>query len=343
MNILVTGASGTVGYSAINQLIKQNSNINIIAFDLFSHKNKKKLKVFNQKITIIYGDVSNSTDLEQIPPKIDVAIHLAAIIPPLADEYPKLAEKVNVDGTKNLVNHLEKNSPNCMIIYASSISVYGDRIENPLIKTTDNYKPSVGDEYALTKISAEQIVRQSKLKWSIFRLTAIFGYNNHKAGKIMFHMPLETPIEFATPEDTGRAFANSIYKIDELNNKIFNLSGGEKCRISYRDFIEKSFKNAGLGKVIFPEKAFATINFHCGYYADGHILENILHFRKDTVENYFNQHKKSVNSFKKTITRIFSSIIQKYMLKKSEPYNALINNETNAIIRFFGENIPLNS
>jgi nucleoside-diphosphate-sugar epimerase len=97
-----------------------------------------------------------------------VVIHLAAIIPPLADKKPRLAQKVNVNGTKNLMECLEEFSPKTFFLHASSISVYGDRIKNPWIKVSDHLSPSDRDEYALTKIEAEKIIASSELHCLFF-------------------------------------------------------------------------------------------------------------------------------------------------------------------------------
>ena len=37
-------------------------------------------------------------------------------------------------------------------VYSSSISVYGDRLQNPNIKVTDSLLPSQGDEYAAVRL-----------------------------------------------------------------------------------------------------------------------------------------------------------------------------------------------
>ncbi len=41
----------------------------------------------------------------------------------------------------------------------------------------------------------------------------------------MFHMPLNTPMEITTAEDTGRAFAKALVNFDKLEGSIFNLGG----------------------------------------------------------------------------------------------------------------------
>ena len=331
--ILLTGASGTVGYEVLKQLCEIKNKYEVTVFDIKSRKTIKKFKPFNNEINIVYGNLNNNDDLIKVCYDKDVVIHLAAIIPPLADEKPELSHQVNVLGTENLINLLELHSPNAFFLYSSSISVYGDRLHNPMITIQDTINPSEGDEYAKTKILAENIIQNCKLDWSIFRLTAIMG--GHKISKLMFHQPLKTSLEIASPEDTARAFANAMDKQEQLSKKIFNLGGGENCRIIYDDFLSNSFKIFGLGKLDFLPKTFAEKNFHCGFYEDGYVLDNILNFRKDTLTNYFENEKSKVSLFKKAIISIFNKPIKKYLQRQSEPLAAYVNQDIKLIQHYF--------
>lgn len=331
--VLLTGASGTVGFEALKQLYAKRDEYQITVFDLKTKKGAKKLSPYKNDVEIVYGDISNKEDVAKVSKDKDFVIHVAAIIPPLADDEPALAEKVNTLGTQNLVEALETYSPNAFICYSSSISVYGDRIIDYNIKVGDEIRPSVGDEYALTKIAAEDIITKSKLDWSIFRLTAIMG--GHKVSKLMFHMPLATPMEICTPADTARAFVNAIPSKAKVSKRIFNLGGGENCRISYIDFLTKSFDIYGLGEVDFPEKAFAEHNFHCGYYVDGQDLEDAVAFRKDSLDDYFQKEINGVSGIQKGATKCLKGIIKKQLAKQSEPLEALRDNDTDMINRFF--------
>ena len=335
--ILLTGASGTIGYEVLKQLYEKREEYEITAFDVKSPNSVKKLKLFSNEVEIVYGNISEVNDLIKVCSGKDVVIHLAAIIPPLADEKPKLSYQVNTVGTKNLIRLLEKNSPNVFFLYSSSISVYGDRISNPFITTNDIINPSYGDVYAETKIEAEESIKRSKLSWSIFRLSAIMGA--HKISKLMFHLPLKTPMEIATPKDAARAFVNAIATPKPLLNRIFNLGGGGKCRIRYDEFLSRSFSIYGLGKLDFPPKSFAEKNFHCGYCADGDELENILNFRKETVDDYFEREKKKTSPFIKLFTSIFKWAIKKYLINQSEPLNAIKKKDLKMINRFFNISI----
>ncbi len=331
--ILLTGASGTVGYAVLKQLFQLRHKYNITVFDLETRKSRAIFSRYKNEIEIVYGDIYDNDDIIKVCRQKDVVIHLAAIIPPLADAKPELARKVNIIGTENLIRNLENLSPCAFFLYSSSISVYGNRVENPMIKVSDPLSPSEGDEYAKTKIAAEQIIRNSKLDWSIFRLTAIM--ESHKVTKLMFHMPLATCLEIATSEDTARAFILAIENRPRLSKKIFNLGGGEKCRTTYKEFLTRSFEISGLGKLDFPPKAFAEKNFHCGFYADGDDLENILHFRQDSLDRYFEKTEKSISFCEKQLTKIFQKQIKKNLLKESEPYKAFISKDKQGIKHYF--------
>lgn len=331
-HILITGASGTVGREIVTQL-SQNKNARLYVFDILNKKTKRFYEEFKNHIHFIAGDISNETDIAKIPAGMDAAIHLAAIIPPAADDFPELAHTINTEGTRLLVRHLEDTSPDCFFMYSSSVSVYGDRLDNPDIRVGDALVPSEGDLYAVTKIEAEKIIRASRLLWTIFRLTGIM--KNHKISRLMFHMPLDTPFEISTPEDTARAFINGLEKQEKLSFRIFNLGGGAQSTISYREFLQRSFDIYGLGKLAFPEKAFAEKNFHCGRMVDGDELENILHFRKDTMESYLDKTAKPVSQIQKILTFLVSPIVKWFLLRQSEPYQAWKTGDISLINRFF--------
>lgn len=329
--ILLTGASGTIGYQVLSQLV-DNVEYRVSVFDVKSSKAEKLFAPFINKIDIFYGDIRNPLEVKIAVKGKHRIIHLAALIPPLADENPPLAEAINIEGTKNILEAMDKEA---FLLYASSISVYGDRIENPMITTEDPLFASPYDEYALTKIAAERLVKDSDKQWSIFRLSAVMGYGNHKVSPLMFHMPLKTPMEIITPEDTARAFVNALEHKEKLLFRIFNLGGGENNRILYKDFLQRSFHIFGLGEFNFPAKAFAEKNFHCGYYADGDELEDILHFRKETLATYFAKVKANFSPIKRFFATLFRGVIKKHLLKKSEPYRAYLTKDSNLMARFF--------
>ena len=336
-NVLLTGASGTIGTEIMKQLA-QSDNVRLTVFDIKNARTKKLFAPYERTVDIIWGNISNAEDLKNIPQNLDVVIHLAAIIPPLSDEKPELSRKVNITGTQNLIQQLEKTSPNAFLLYSSSIAVYGDHVQNPFISVHEPLNAGKDDIYAQSKIECEKLIQRCGLDWSVFRLTAIM--KNHKISKLMFHMPLSTIMEICTPPDTARAFVQAIGHRNELTGKVFNLGGGKSCYITYREFLNRSFQIYGLGKADFPEHAFAERNFHCGMYVDGDELENILHFRNDTIDTYFEDQKRSVNQAVRFLSTMLRVFIKQGLLLQSEPLKAFKSKNESQMSRFF---FPLKS
>ena len=334
--ILITGATGGIGIELLRQLKDRNQleGISVLARD--SKKNRKLLASYSDLISIFWGDLMDKSSLVPACKNQDVVIHLAGLIPPAFHENDARSLKINVEGTRNVISVLEEHTPNAFLVFSSSVVVYGDRLETPEIKVGDPLDPEQYDQYGIAKIQTETDIQNSKLNWTILRLSAIMGIGNHKISGIIFHVPLDTPMEICTIRDTARAFVNAPDHLDQLNKRIFNLGGGQKCRISYQDFLTRAFKSFGMGKVNFPKYTFASMNFHCGYYMDGDDLEDILGFQSDTLETYFKRFHESVPPIQRFFTKPFAGIAKWYLRTLSEPYKAYKTGNKEELIRFFG-------
>lgn len=333
VNVLLTGAAGTIGSEVLKQAAA-DSRVNLTVFDIRTKASEKLFRKFSDKVRIIYGDITNPEQVNNAAANQDVVIHLAAVIPPLADENPELAERVNTGGTVNILRALSKHAPGAFLMYSSSVSVYGDRVTNPEIRTGDALNLSAGDWYAVTKLNSEQAIQDSGVQHTIFRLSAIM--KSHKISKLMFHMPLETTLEISTPEDVARALINGIFIRKKLNGRILNIGGGRACTTSYENFLQQNFKLFGLGKLNFKPGSFAEKNFHCGFYADGDEAEALLKFRRDTLESYYEKTRKGINPIVKTLACLFRIPIKKYLQSQSEPLKALKTQDSEMINHFFG-------
>lgn len=64
-----------------------------------------------------------------------------------------------------------------------------------------------------------------------------------------------------------------------------------------RRFPDGKFQIYGLGALDFLTHAFATKNFlHLLGFVDGDELEQILHFRRDTLEDYYSQLRQHISA-----------------------------------------------
>ncbi len=342
--ILITGGAGAVGLETLRELVKSPGYIDLRVLDLPNKRTRRALAPFANRIRYIPGSVDNKEIVDEAVRGVDTVIHLAAIIPPEADSNPMRTGRTNVWGTHLLIDAVKRLAPDAFFLYASSISVYGDRLETPWIVVNDPLRPSEGDIYAAGKITAERLIRRSGLRHSIFRLTAVMSPSVARGGHIdplMFHMPLDTSLEVASSRDVGFALSRAVHHETELDGKIFNLGGGPACRLKYRDFLRRTFNALGLDFDKIDETAFATRNFHCGFYADSCELQSLLHFQRDSAESCIEWISDSVPRWKHFFTGMAKSAIERFLLEKSDPRNALKQGNRVLIERFFGNQRPL--
>lgn len=318
--VLLTGAAGAVGREAMTELVRRLDRYEVKAIELPTRSNRRCLRQYEDKVHIVWGDIRCLEDVAEAVEDVDVIIHLAAIIPPLADFDPPYAESVNVGGTRMLLAAAQRSPRTPRFIYTSSISIYGDRVADPWIEVGDPINPSPYDEYALTKIKAEELVQASGLDWTIFRLTAVMS-PEMGVDPLMFHMPLGTALEIVTCRDCGYAVVEAIEE-KELDGRIFNLGGGPKCRTSYRECLDNVLGRAGLGQAFLPGDAFADGNFHCGYYRDSDELESYLGFQREGLEDFYRQVGERVHRTARLAATMGRPLIRWWLLRSSEPWQA---------------------
>ncbi|MFX1587003.1 MAG: NAD-dependent epimerase/dehydratase family protein [Promethearchaeota archaeon] len=316
-NILITGASGSVGIKVFHEFYARNDKYNITLFLRGSKKNKKLFKDFREDLNIIWGDLRNNYEVEEAVANQDLVLHIAGIIPVSKESSPETTYAINVDGTKNIINAMLKQRIKPKIIYTSSVAVYGDRVKHPIIKVTDQIRPAKGDYYAESKIEAEKLIRNSGLDYCIFRLAYCASPAVLKFHPVMFRMPLDTSIEMILTSDIGKALANAVER-EDIWGKIFNLGGGENCRIRYGDHLDDLYEIMGLGRGFMPVEAFSTEGYHCGFYFDEGVQE-LFNFRNLTLQDFYKEVKKWIG-FKRYLTPLLRWFLRKIFIRKSEYY-----------------------
>lgn len=320
LNVLLTGAFGNVGLSTLKELIKRNYNIRV--FDIKTKRNKRIANKYKKDIKIFWGDLRYYKDVERAVSDKDVIIHVGAIIPPLADKKPKYAESVNVGGTANIIKAMEKQPKKPKLIFTSSVAIYGDRLESPLITPDDPLNPNPDDEYAKQKVKCEELIKKSSLDWAIFRLTYIVSLNKLQMDPLMFEMPLDTCIEICDTKDVGLALTNAVEN-KEIWGEVMHIAGGERCRISYREYLNEMLNIFGIGYDVLPAEAFSTKGFHCGFMTTDK-SQALLNYQRYTIDDYFNAVRKKV-AISRFFTIMFRSIARKYLLNKSHYYKEYLN------------------
>ncbi|UCC19678.1 MAG: NAD(P)-dependent oxidoreductase [Promethearchaeota archaeon] len=329
MKILLTGAFGNVGLSTLKEMLNRKYEIRI--FDIKNKRNKRLANKYKKDVEIVWGDLRSYKDVEKAVSDREIVIHVAAVIPPLADKKPKFAESVNVGGTENIIKAMETQLKKPKLIFTSSVAVYGDRLENPLITLEDPLNPNSDDEYAKQKIKCEELIKNSSLDWVIFRLTYIVSINKLKMDPLMFEMPLNTCIEICDTKDVGLALTNAVEN-KEIWGSIMHIAGGERCRITFREYLNEMLDIFGIGFEQLPEEAFRqNRGFHCGFMTT-YKSQALLNYQRYTLDDYFNAVRKKV-AFSRFFMTVIRPFARKYLLNKSHYYKEYLNNNNSGLIK----------
>ncbi|MDP6978084.1 MAG: NAD(P)-dependent oxidoreductase [Myxococcota bacterium] len=354
--ILLTGASGSMGGEAFLELKRRSATLNTRLLLRPSKVNKKNFAAFDGRdgVEIIWGDLTNPDDVLRAVEGVDVVLHPAAMISPAADAAPETARRINVGGTVNLIEAIKAQpggAESIPLVYVGSVAQYGDRLPpNEWINVGDPLKPSVHDYYALTKMEAETAVIESGLKyWASMRQTFIAIPNTLSLlDPILFHQPLDQRIELITSRDAGYGLVQAIDAPEAFWGRVYNMSGGPSCRVTYYDYMERVFSMLGLGKPheIFDRNWFALQNFHCGYYQDSHELDAFTGHFRDSLEDQLEQLNNSFPAWMRLGGSLCpKSLIKLYMKRMAEPLQWVAEEKHSHVNAFFGhrdawESIP---
>lgn len=189
MNILITGGAGYIGSVVTEHCIKNKHKVYIV--DDLSTGSKK---LINKKAKFYLCDIRKTKELEKIFIKnnFDLVIHLAAKTRVGESvKLPDLYYDVNVNGTKNIINLMNKHNVN-KIIFASSAAVYGIPKKVPLKEDEDK---SPCNPYGKNKLECETLIKNSGLAYGILRFSNVSGASDSlKGGMIQNNPSLLIPI-----------------------------------------------------------------------------------------------------------------------------------------------------
>jgi threonine 3-dehydrogenase len=217
--ILITGANGEIGHGLIANLTER-SPVRIVALDLQALDDSVRARCHR----IVSGDITDTALLENLAAAFDfdVVYHLAALLSTRSERQPRLAHRVNVDGTLNLlemtVSQARQQERDIRFLYPSSIAVYGlpdlaTRQRVGRVSEADWCEPRT--MYGINKLYCERLGRYYALFYRQLDAPAVPGRVDFRAlrfpGLISAHtVPTGGTSDFA-PEMLHAAAAGTPY------------------------------------------------------------------------------------------------------------------------------------
>lgn len=311
MKILVTGAFGNLGSLVVEKLL-QDQHV-VFAFDLENKTNKRIAKKLSHKpnLKIEWGNICNQHQVERLVTQVDGIIHLAAVIAPFSESNPKLAYKVNVEGTKNILNALKKQTQSPPLIFSSSFAVFGHRQDQPPPRTLQE-PPLATDHYSEQKIQCEEMIQELHSPWAILRLGAMVDsrmrHSNINQAKMALQMSPDNRVEFIHPKDAADAFIRCL-TTPEAHNQIHLIGGGKNCQIRYQDMFNGTVCGFGMH---FNESDFGNEQLYADW-ADTENSQRLLHYQQHSFDDF---KQENLNRFRylRPLIKPIAPLIKKSLL-----------------------------
>jgi D-erythronate 2-dehydrogenase len=145
VRIVITGGCGFLGRRLALLLLDKGSTLGPIEeLVLFDNAPSALPLPDDKRVRLVTGDIADRETVQKlITPGTDAVFHLAAIVSGQAEADTDLGYRVNLDGTRAVLDACRALGSAPRVIFASSLAVYGGELP-----------PAVGDETALTPQSS---------------------------------------------------------------------------------------------------------------------------------------------------------------------------------------------
>lgn len=246
MKILVTGASGQLGYDVVNELNKRGHSA--IGTDI----------ALSEKLPIVTLDITDEDAVSKTVAEIkpDAVIHCAAWTAVDAAEDEENKQKVfaiNENGTSNLAKACR--NIDCKMLYISTDYVFNGQGNTPWQADCKEYEPL--NVYGESKLKGELAVSETLDKYFIVRIAWVFGKNGNNFIKTMLNIGKKYDTlrvvndQIGTPTytfDLAKLLADMV----ETDKYGYYHATNEGGYISWYDFACEIFRRAGYDTKIIP-------------------------------------------------------------------------------------------
>jgi nucleoside-diphosphate-sugar epimerase len=149
-SVLITGAAGFIGSHLVAAALDEGYKVT--ALDNLSTGNMHNLSLVEKKIDFVEGDITDADAMLSVCENCDYVLHHAAKTSVRESvSIPKEYNRVNIDGTINMLEAAKESGIKRLVLAASS-AAYGESDKFP---QDENMLPAPASPYALAKVAGE--------------------------------------------------------------------------------------------------------------------------------------------------------------------------------------------
>lgn len=229
MKILLTGGTGFIGTALRRELKEQGHDVRLLVRHESAHKVDPR-----EGFEVLVGDVLDTHACLRAVDGIDALVHLVGIRRE-DPEHGQTYEAMHTEATYSIVDAARRTKVP-RVVYMSSL---GARADAP-------------SRYHRTKFESEEIVRNSGMRWTIFRPSIIFGVGDefHPLMAELVHRTLVPIIDGGKSQLQPVSLRNVVgpmarsLMMPEMQGKVVEVGGPD--RIKFIDIMYKIARHYGV-------------------------------------------------------------------------------------------------
>ena len=313
MRVLVTGAFGTLGRATVRAAAAEG--LQVRGFDVPTTRNRRAAGRLGGQIEVMWGDVRDPACVAAAVAGQDGVIHDAALLPPTTERNPTIAQAVNVEGTRNVLNALAAMDSPPPIVFPSSVTVFGpDPTRGRPLRADDPVRAT--DRYTEHKLAAEALIGAATVPSAILRV-GVSVDPRARSGDLealgsLFTMDRDSRLEWVHPDDVARAQLNAL-RCRAAWGRVWLVGGGPSCQVRLGDLVDALFRALGLGPA--PGAAFGSGAFYTDW-MDTTDSERLLSYQRQSFADFQRDIAQSMRTIRRALTPV-RPLVRSCLLRRS--------------------------
>lgn len=257
MKILLTGATGFLGFRTLERLVEEPQVTSIVAV---GRAIKPTHHVQHPKVQYSLGDLSNVLFVESLFDKVTHVVHAAALSSPWG--HRTAFEQANAVTQHHLIASAQKAKIS-RYVYISTPSMYFELKDRFNVKESDPLPSQLINAYSETKRSAELELEQSNIPYITLRPRALTGRGDtvimprliraFDEGRLKIIGTGENVADLTSVSNVADAIWLSLIAEGDAVNEIYNITNGEPVKLwdSIADVLRKLGRTPPTKKIPF--------------------------------------------------------------------------------------------